>query len=122
MTRGVMKMISSVRAFDAVFVPKAAPTTGIRLRNGIPDETSVSDSLMMSASAIVSPSCTVTCVCTVLVAKLGDEMLEVVVGCGALTFWLIAMVTTPLAFTYGVIFSDTPVLLLPIVFEKTELP
>src|SRR5690349_1412521 len=117
-----MNTISSVREWVTLLAPNAAPRIGMRLRYGIPVLEFVSASLIMPAIAMVSPSCTVTWVCTFLVAKLGEEMLEVVVGWGALTFWLITMVTTPLAFTYGVMFSDTPVLRLPTVLVNSELP
>src|SRR5436190_6886283 len=117
-----MKIISSVRDLVALLLPNAKPRIGVRLRTGRPALLLVSASLMIPAKAIVSPSCTVTCVFTVLVAKLGDEIFDVVVGWGALTFWLITIVTTPLAFTNGVMLSETPVLRLPTVLVKSELP
>src|SRR5215831_2009972 len=117
-----MNTINSVREWVMLLLPNAAPTTGMRLRKGMPALAFVSDSLMIPASAMVSPSCTVTWVFTVLVAKLGEEILDVVVACGALTFWLMTMVTTPLAFTYGVMFNETPVLRLPTVLVNNELP
>ena len=74
MTRGVMKMTSSVRSLVVDLAPKAIPRTGIRCSQGIPALLEVSDSLMIPPMAMVSPSWTVTWVFTLRVEKDGDWM------------------------------------------------
>ena len=59
MTRGVKKMISSVRDELELLAPKAAPKMGIRCKTGTPPELSVRFSVMMPPIATVSPSSTV---------------------------------------------------------------
>ena len=85
--------------------------------------------MIMPPIAIVSPSSTVTCVLTLRCEKDGELMpLPALpeaasgLGIGAVTSWLITIVTTPLGLTRARIVRPIPVLVFEIELVKRELP
>src|ERR1035438_10123451 len=125
MTRGVRKMISSVREVVIDLEPNSAPIIGILYSRGMPPELSAYFSMMMPPIATVSPSCTVIWVETERLEK-DDDWTAVFTpsggGSGALTCWSMIFVTMPLELARPTIEKVTPVLALPMVLANGVVP